>query len=199
MVAKSSIIVAMENAARNAGLELLRYFDDRKGLRVTKKGPGDYVTTADIRSEEILIRELTKLDGSYGFLSEESGFKQAGEDSCCWIIDPLDGTTSYVHGLPHYCISLGVIQKILPDLACPIVHFLRYRKDYKALLFAAYRALKTNNGAARYRQPISRFYNDILCEKMRAVNTVFLNAEGIASENALRGNKAFRTAWETVQ
>lgn len=108
MVAKSRVILAMENAALEAGEEVLQRIRHGENLRVTKKGPGDFVTDADLGAQEILIKQLRNFNSTYGFLIEEEGEIPGDDDRCRWIIDPLDGTTNYIHGLPHFCISIAL-------------------------------------------------------------------------------------------
>lgn len=108
MVVKSSVIIAMEKTANRVAETLLQHFGSSRTLQVSKKGPGNFVTNADISSEQIIIEELQKLDGSYGILTEERGYLEGENNSYCWIADPLDGTTNYIHGVPHYCVSLAL-------------------------------------------------------------------------------------------
>lgn len=98
------MIKAVENAAR----VLLRDFGEIENLQVSKKGPGDFVTAADKRCEEILYKELSKARPSFGFLMEESGEIKGDDGEFRWIIDPIDGTTNFLHGLPGWCISVAL-------------------------------------------------------------------------------------------
>ena len=105
---RSALLNVMTAAARKAGRSLKRDFGEVENLQVSLKGPGNFVTAADRRTEEILQAELTKARPGYGFLGEEGG-AQAGEDkSHCWIVDPLDGTTNFLHGIPQFAISIGL-------------------------------------------------------------------------------------------
>jgi myo-inositol-1(or 4)-monophosphatase len=105
---RSALLNVMTAAARKAGRSLKRDFGEVEHLQVSLKGPGNFVTAADRRTEEILQAELTKARPGYGFLGEEGG-AQAGEDkSHCWIVDPLDGTTNFLHGIPQFAISIGL-------------------------------------------------------------------------------------------
>jgi len=98
----------MTAAARKAGRSLKRDFGEVEHLQVSLKGPANFVTAADRRTEQILLAELTKARPGYGFLGEEGG-RLAGEDkSHCWIVDPLDGTTNFLHGIPQFAISIGL-------------------------------------------------------------------------------------------
>ncbi len=101
-------IHVMVEAAEKAGRALIRDFGEIEQLQVSKKGPGDFVSAADLKSEKILREELLKSRPSYGFLLEEGGAVKGADASLRWIIDPLDGTTNFLHGLPHWCISIGL-------------------------------------------------------------------------------------------
>jgi len=105
---RSALLNVMTAAARKAGRSLKRDFGEVEHLQVSLKGPANFVTAADRRTEEILQAELTKARPGYGFLGEEGG-RTAGEDkSHCWIVDPLDGTTNFLHGIPQFAISIGL-------------------------------------------------------------------------------------------
>jgi len=111
MPATSAIINIMIKAAEKAGRSLTRDFGEVENLQVSRKGPGDFVTAADKRAEEIIFEELKKARPSYSFLMEESG-KVAGDDQDhLWIIDPLDGTHNFMHGVPHWCVSIALSVK----------------------------------------------------------------------------------------
>jgi myo-inositol-1(or 4)-monophosphatase len=97
----------MSRAVIKASRKLVRDFGEVEQLQVSRKGPGDFVTTADLRAEKTLREELSKAKEGAGFLMEESG-EVAGEPGMGrWIIDPLDGTTNFLHGMPHFAISLA--------------------------------------------------------------------------------------------
>lgn len=97
----------MSRAVIKASRKLVRDFGEVEQLQVSRKGPGDFVTTADLRAEKTLREELSKAKEGAGFLMEESG-EIAGEPGMGrWIIDPLDGTTNFLHGMPHFAISLA--------------------------------------------------------------------------------------------
>src|ERR1700689_666083 len=105
---RSALLNVMTAAARKAGRSLKRDFGEVENLQVSLKGPANFVTAADRRTEEILRAELTKARPGYGFLGEEGG-RQAGDDkSHCWIVDPLDGTTNFLHGIPQFAISIAL-------------------------------------------------------------------------------------------
>jgi myo-inositol-1(or 4)-monophosphatase len=103
----SPIINVMVNAARKAARGLVRDFGEVEQLQVSRKGPADFVSEADRRAESRLRVELVKARPRFGLLLEEAG-EVAGEDaSQRWIVDPLDGTTNFLHGLPHFAISIA--------------------------------------------------------------------------------------------
>ncbi|GAA4227339.1 myo-inositol-1(or 4)-monophosphatase [Sagittula marina] len=101
----------MMKAARKAARSLVKDFREVENLQVSMKGAGDFVTRADLASEAILKEELMGARPTYGWLGEESG-EIAGEDPTRrWIVDPLDGTTNFLHGLPHWAISIALEHK----------------------------------------------------------------------------------------
>ncbi|HEY4123778.1 MAG TPA: inositol monophosphatase family protein [Rhizomicrobium sp.] len=104
----SPALNVMVAAARKAGRGLIRDFGEIENLQVSMKGPGDFVTTADQRTERILVEELKKARPGYPFLVEESGVIDGPDKSHRFIIDPLDGTTNFMHGIPHFAISIAL-------------------------------------------------------------------------------------------
>lgn len=107
-MARSALMNVMTQAAMKAGRSLARDFGEVQNLQVSLKGPGDYVTQADKKSEDILFHELEKARPTYGFLMEEAGEVKGDDPQHRWIIDPLDGTTNFLHGLPQFCISIAL-------------------------------------------------------------------------------------------
>lgn len=108
MIVRSALLNVMMGAIRKAGRGLVRDFGEVEKLQVSMKGTSDFVTSADIKTEKTLRQELKKGRPTFGFLMEEGG-EIAGEDkSHRWIIDPIDGTTNFIHGIPHFCISVGL-------------------------------------------------------------------------------------------
>src|SRR2546423_14504885 len=104
----SAVINVRVKAARRAGRSLKRDLGEIENLQVSLKGPANFVTLADHRAEEMLHSDLTKARPGYGFLGEEGG-SRAGEDKThTWIVDPLDGTTNFLHGIPHFAISIAL-------------------------------------------------------------------------------------------
>jgi myo-inositol-1(or 4)-monophosphatase len=98
----------MSRAADKAARGLRRDFGEVEQLQVSLKGPGDFVSTADHKAEKVLRQELTRGRPDYSFLMEESGASIGRDTEHRWIVDPLDGTTNFLHGLPHFCISIGL-------------------------------------------------------------------------------------------
>ncbi len=107
MISRSPHLNVMCNAAFKAARSLVRDFGEVEHLQVSRKGPGDFVSTADKRAEDTIYKELKKARPSYGFIMEEGG-EISSEDDHTWIVDPLDGTTNFLHALPHFAISIGL-------------------------------------------------------------------------------------------
>jgi len=108
MVMRPALINVMAKAAEKAGKGLVRDFGEVEHLQISRKGPADFVSTADLKAQKILREELGKARPAFGFLMEE---QDGGNDkpgaSERWIVDPLDGTTNFLHGVPHWCISIA--------------------------------------------------------------------------------------------
>jgi myo-inositol-1(or 4)-monophosphatase len=104
----SALLNVMIAAARKAGRALKRDFGEVEKLQVSLKGPANFVSAADRRAEETLYAELTKGRPGYGFLGEEGGARDGADKTHTWIVDPLDGTTNFLHGIPQFCISIGL-------------------------------------------------------------------------------------------
>jgi myo-inositol-1(or 4)-monophosphatase len=121
----SPIMTIMANAAQKASKRLLRDFNEVEQLQVSIKGPGDFVSQADIRAEATLKEELNKARPGYAFLMEESGASGSDNWAWRWVIDPLDGTTNFLHGIPQWAISIG-LERRLPEGASEIVAGLVY-------------------------------------------------------------------------
>ena len=109
MKLSSANINVMVKACRKAAKTLIRDFGEIENLQVSIKGPGDFVTASDKKVEKILIDELQKARPNYSILSEEIG-KINNDESFKWIIDPIDGTANFLHGIPHFGISIGLEQ-----------------------------------------------------------------------------------------
>ncbi len=101
----------MIKAARKAGRSLVKDFREVENLQVSMKGAGDFVSRADIAAENILKEELRNARPTYGWLAEEGGGEDGEDPTRRWIVDPLDGTTNFLHGLPHWCISIALEHK----------------------------------------------------------------------------------------
>ncbi|MGQ0740902.1 MAG: inositol monophosphatase family protein [Alphaproteobacteria bacterium] len=104
----SPALNVMVSAARKAGRALIRDFGELENLQVSRKGPSDFVSVADERTERILIEELSRARPGYGFLVEESGVIEGRDKTHRFIIDPLDGTTNFLHGMPQFAISIAL-------------------------------------------------------------------------------------------
>lgn len=108
MSAISPIMTIMIKAAEKAARSLNRDFGEVENLQISRKGPGDFVTAADKRSEEIIFEELKRARPDYSFMMEESGEVKGNNPDHVWIIDPLDGTHNFMHGIPHWCVSIAL-------------------------------------------------------------------------------------------
>lgn len=107
-MARSAIMNIMVQAATKAGRALVRDFGEVQNLQVSLKGPGDYVSQADRRSESIILSELQRARPNYSFLLEESGEIAGKDDQHRFIVDPMDGTTNFLHGIPLFAVSIGL-------------------------------------------------------------------------------------------
>ena len=101
----------MIRASEKASKILIRDFGEVERLQVSKKGPSDFVTNADIKAEKIIIEELKKAKPKYSIVSEENGIEKNKDDSNFWIIDPIDGTINFLHGIPHFAISIALMSR----------------------------------------------------------------------------------------
>ena len=98
----------MIKASEKASKALIRDFGEIEKLQVSKKGPTDFVSNADIKAEKIIIEELKKAKPNYSILSEENGYDEQKDKKNTWIIDPIDGTINFLHGIPHFAISIAL-------------------------------------------------------------------------------------------
>ena len=119
MKLNSANINIMVKACRKAAKTLIRDFGEIEKLQVSVKGPGDFVTNSDKKVEQILIDELQKARPNYSVLSEEIG-EINNDESFRWIIDPIDGTSNFLHGIPHFAISLGLEHN--KEIICGIIY-----------------------------------------------------------------------------
>ena len=108
MAHASALITIMVNAARKAAKGLVRDFGEVQSLQASRKGAADFVTRADLRSEQEIFEALSSARPKYGFVMEERGEIEGSDNSNRWIVDPLDGTTNYLHGLPQFAISIAL-------------------------------------------------------------------------------------------
>jgi myo-inositol-1(or 4)-monophosphatase len=98
----------MIKASEKASKILIRDFGEIEKLQVSKKGPADFVTNADLKAEKIILEELKNARPNYSIISEESGFEKNKDKNNTWIIDPIDGTINFLHGVPHFAISIAL-------------------------------------------------------------------------------------------
>src|SRR6266853_321279 len=108
MAVRSPVVNVMANAALKAARALNRDFGEVEQLQVSVKGPSDFVSTADLRAERTLKTELLRARPGYGLLLEEGGATEGTDPNHRWIVDPLDGTTNFLHGIPHFAISIAL-------------------------------------------------------------------------------------------
>jgi myo-inositol-1(or 4)-monophosphatase len=104
----SALLNVMIAAARKAGRGMIRDFGEIENLQVSRKGPADFVTRTDLASEKTLFEELSKARPGYGFVMEERGTVEGTDKTNRWLVDPLDGTTNFMHGIPHFAVSIGL-------------------------------------------------------------------------------------------
>ena len=107
----SATINVMVKAARRAGRSLKRDLGEIENLQVSMKGPANFVSLADKRAEQMLYDDLIKARPGYGFLGEEGGNREGTDKSHMWVVDPLDGTTNFLHGIPHFAVSIGLLRE----------------------------------------------------------------------------------------
>ena len=98
----------MIKASEKASKVLIRDFGEIEKLQVSKKGPTDFVTNSDLKAEKIIIEELKKAKPKYSIISEENGIENNKDENNTWIIDPIDGTVNFLHGIPHFAISIAL-------------------------------------------------------------------------------------------
>ncbi len=108
MTTPSTLVQLMIDAARKAGRKLARDFGEVAELQVSRKGPADFVSNADTQAEKTIIEELSRVRPGYGFLAEEKGEIEGTDKTHRWIIDPLDGTTNFLHAIPHFAVSIAL-------------------------------------------------------------------------------------------
>ena len=120
----SPIMTVMQKAARKASRSLLRDFGELEHLQISRKGPADFVSKADKKAEEIIHEILAEARPGYGFLMEESGTKEGSDKTHRFIVDPLDGTTNFLHGIPHFAISIALERNLegTPELVAGLIY-----------------------------------------------------------------------------
>ena len=104
----SPTLNVMIASARKAARSLARDFGEVENLQISRKGPADFVSSADLKAEKTLFEELSKARPGYGFVMEERGVVEGTDKSHRWLVDPLDGTTNFLHGIPHFAVSIGL-------------------------------------------------------------------------------------------
>ncbi len=104
----SPLLNVMIAAARKTARALARDFGEVENLQVSRKGPSDFVSAADLKAEKTLFEELSKARPGYGFVMEERGVVEGTDKTNRWLVDPLDGTTNFLHGIPHFAISIAL-------------------------------------------------------------------------------------------
>ena len=108
MSTPTALVKVMIDAVRKAAKGLTRDFGELAELQVSKKGPADYVSAADLKAEQVLIEALTAARPGYGFLGEERGLIEGSDKTHTWIADPLDGTTNFLHAIPHFAVTVAL-------------------------------------------------------------------------------------------
>ena len=107
----SANLNVMIKASEKASKIIIRDFGEVEKLQVSKKSPTDFVTNTDLKVEKIIIDELKKARPNFSFISEESGIENNKDKNNTWIIDPIDGTINFLHGIPHFAISIALKSK----------------------------------------------------------------------------------------
>ncbi len=110
----------MIKASEKASKILIRDFGEIENLQVSKKGPSDFVTNSDFKVEKIIMEELKKARPNYSFITEEAGIKKNEDIKNTWIIDPIDGTMNFLHGIPHFAISIALKSK--DEIVCGLIY-----------------------------------------------------------------------------
>ena len=138
MATPSTLIAVMIDAARKAGRGLSRDFGEVAELQVSKKGAADFVTAADLKAEQVVFEILAKARPGYTFLGEERGLVEGTDKTHRWIVDPLDGTTNFLHGIPHFATSIALEregQVVAAVIYNPATHDLYWAEKGKGCFF----------------------------------------------------------------
>lgn len=177
----SPLMSVMQHAARKASRSLLRDFGEVEHLQVSRKGPADFVSSADKKAEEAIIENLRRDRPGYSFLAEEAGEIIGSDKTHRFIIDPLDGTTNYLHGIPHFAISIA-LEREIDGNPKELVAGLVYNPINDEMFFAekgkgAYINDGTRGGGDRRLRPARR---DIFADSLFATGIPFLGRPGHA-------------------
>ena len=135
MALASALLQVMMDAVRKTARPMLRDFGEVSHLQVSRKGPGDFVTAADVKAEQTLFELLLKARPGYGFLGEERGMIEGSDKSHRWIVDPIDGTTNFLHAMPHFAITVG-LERRHPDGSSEIVAAVTYNPVMNEMFWA---------------------------------------------------------------
>jgi myo-inositol-1(or 4)-monophosphatase len=108
MISQSALLKVMSDAARKAARGLNRDFGELAELQVARKAPADFVSAADLKAEQTLFEALSKARPGYSFLGEERGMVEGTDKTHTWVVDPLDGTTNFLHAIPHFAINIAL-------------------------------------------------------------------------------------------
>ena len=165
----SPILNIMIKTAEKASKVLIRDFGELENLQVSKKGPKDFVTNSDKKVEKIILQELEKSKKNFSFLSEENGKIENQDKENIWIIDPIDGTNNFLHGIPHFSISIGL--KSNDEIIAGVIF-----DPVKNELFYA----EKNNGAYFNNQRIRVSKKNNLDECLFASNNVGINNKNLS-------------------
>lgn len=149
MPTPSALLQVMIDAARKAAKSLRRDFGEVEQLLVSKKGAADFVTAADLRTEQALFEELGRVRPGYGFLGEERGLVEGTDKTHTWIVDPIDGTTNFIHGLPQFAINIALERTGVGIVAAvtyaPLLEELFWAEKGKGAFLGAERRLRVTS------------------------------------------------------
>ena len=186
-LARSPIVTVMTAAARKAARSLLHDFREVEQLQVSVKGTNDFVSEADIRAEKILARELGHARPDYGFLMEESGANGDPNAEFRWVVDPLDGTSNFLHALPYFCISIACEQRRPNGTYFPMAAVI-YDPIHDDLFQAEYKRGAFHNDR---RMQVSR--REVLDNALFVTAAPRLGREGSAEAVKMYGNVATKS------
>lgn len=159
----SPLMTIMQGAARKASRSLTRDFGEVENLQVSRKGPADFVSAADKKAEEVLLDNLRRDRPGYSFLMEEGGAIKGSDKTHRFIVDPLDGTTNFLHGIPHFAISIALERTV--DGAAELVAGLVYNPVADEMFYAEKGRgafLETSRGLVKLRAAARTEFNDAL-------------------------------------